>query len=620
MSSPNGKKSGTKSMGGMGTMGRGKGPVVKAKNFKGTMKTLLKHLSEYKFYILLVIIFAIGSTVFSIVGPKILGNATTEIFNGLVSKLTGGSGIDFSKIRNILTKLIAIYFISMIFSFMQGYIMSGISQKLTYELRKEMAEKLNRMPMNYFDTRTHGEVLSRITNDIDTLNQSLNQSMTQIITAISTIIGITVMMFTINIIMTFAVLCILPVALIFIGIVVKSSQKYFMAQQEYLGHVNGQVEEVYGGHNIVKVFNGEDEAVKEFSKDNDILYNSAWKSQFLSGLMQPIMMFIGNLSYVVVAIFGGYYAIRGTITVGDIQSFIQYTRSFIQPISQVAQVSNMLQAIAASSERIFEFLDEEEEELYAKNPVSIEGLKGNVKFEHVKFGYNPDKIIINDFSVNVEKGEKVAIVGPTGAGKTTIIKLLMRFYDINKGKILIDGYNIKDFNRGDLRKLFGMVLQETWLFNGTIKENIKYGKLEATDEEVKKAAESAEVDEFVESFSEGYDMVVNEEVTNISQGQKQLLTIARAILKDPKILILDEATSSVDTRTEQKIQKAMDRLMEGRTSFIIAHRLSTIKNADIILVLKDGDVIEQGNHEELMKLNGFYTNLYNSQFEKTSGN
>ena len=620
MSSPNGKKSGTKSMGGMGTMGRGKGPVVKAKNFKGTMKTLLKHLSEYKFYILLVIIFAIGSTVFSIVGPKILGNATTEIFNGLVSKLTGGSGIDFSNIRNILTKLIAIYFISMIFSFMQGYIMSGISQKLTYELRKEMAEKLNRMPMNYFDTRTHGEVLSRITNDIDTLNQSLNQSMTQIITAISTIIGITVMMFTINIIMTFAVLCILPVALIFIGIVVKSSQKYFMAQQEYLGHVNGQVEEVYGGHNIVKVFNGEDEAVKEFSKDNDILYNSAWKSQFLSGLMQPIMMFIGNLSYVVVAIFGGYYAIRGTITVGDIQSFIQYTRSFIQPISQVAQVSNMLQAIAASSERIFEFLDEEEEELYAKNPVSIEGLKGNVKFEHVKFGYNPDKIIINDFSVNVEKGEKVAIVGPTGAGKTTIIKLLMRFYDINKGKILIDGYNIKDFNRGDLRKLFGMVLQETWLFNGTIKENIKYGKLEATDEEVKKAAESAEVDEFVESFSEGYDMVVNEEVTNISQGQKQLLTIARAILKDPKILILDEATSSVDTRTEQKIQKAMDRLMEGRTSFIIAHRLSTIKNADIILVLKDGDVIEQGNHEELMKLNGFYTNLYNSQFEKTNGN
>lgn len=620
MSSPNGKKSGTKSMGGMGSMGRGKGPVVKAKNFKGTMKTLLKHLSEYKFYILLVIIFAIGSTVFSIVGPKILGNATTEIFNGLVSKLTGGSGIDFSKIRNILTKLIAIYFISMIFSFMQGYIMSGISQKLTYELRKEMAEKLNRMPMNYFDTRTHGEVLSRITNDIDTLNQSLNQSMTQIITAISTIIGITVMMFTINIIMTFAVLCILPVALIFIGIVVKSSQKYFMAQQEYLGHVNGQVEEVYGGHNIIKVFNGEDEAVKEFSKDNDILYNSAWKSQFLSGLMQPIMMFIGNLSYVVVAIFGGYYAIRGTITVGDIQSFIQYTRSFIQPISQVAQVSNMLQAIAASSERIFEFLDEEEEELYAKNPVSIEGLKGNVKFEHVKFGYNPDKIIINDFSVNVEKGEKVAIVGPTGAGKTTIIKLLMRFYDINKGKILIDGYNIKDFNRGDLRKLFGMVLQETWLFNGTIKENIKYGKLEATDEEVKKAAESAEVDEFVESFSEGYDMVVNEEVTNISQGQKQLLTIARAILKDPKILILDEATSSVDTRTEQKIQKAMDRLMEGRTSFIIAHRLSTIKNADIILVLKDGDVIEQGNHEELMKLNGFYTNLYNSQFEKTSGN
>lgn len=618
MSSPNEKKSVTRPVGGMGPMGRGKGPVVKAKNFKGTMKTLLKHLSKYKFSILLVIIFAIGSTVFSIVGPKILGNATTEIFNGLVSKLTGGTGIDFSKIGRILTRLIAIYFISMIFSFMQGYIMSGVSQKLTYELRKEMAEKINRMPMNYFDTRTHGEVLSRITNDIDTLNQSLNQSMTQIITSISTIIGITIMMFTINIVMTIAVLCVLPIAFIFISIVVKSSQKYFISQQEYLGHVNGQVEEVYGGHNIVKVFNGEDEAIEEFSKDNDILYNSAWKSQFLSGLMQPIMMFIGNLSYVIVAIFGGYYAIRGTITVGDIQSFIQYTRSFIQPISQVAQVSNMLQAIAASSERVFEFLDEEEEELYAENPVSIEGLTGNVKFEHVKFGYSPNKIIINDFSINVKEGEKVAIVGPTGAGKTTLIKLLMRFYDINKGKILIDGHNIKDFNRGELRKLFGMVLQETWLFNGTIKENIKYGKLDATDKEVKNAAESAEVDEFVESFSEGYDMIVNEEVNNISQGQKQLLTIARAILKDPKILILDEATSSVDTRTEQKIQKAMDRLMEGRTSFIIAHRLSTIKNADIILVLKDGDVIEQGNHEELMKLNGFYTNLYNSQFEKTS--
>lgn len=602
-------------MGGMMTMGRGKGSVVKAKNFKGTMKTLLKHLNKYKFSIFFVIIFAIGSTVFSIVGPKILGNATTEIFNGLLSKLSGGSGIDFYKIGRILTTLIVIYFISTVFSFIQGYIMTSISQKLTYKLRKEMAEKINRMPMNYFDTRTHGEVLSRITNDIDTLNQSLNQSMTQLITSISTIIGITVMMFSINVIMTIAVLCILPLAFIFIGIVVKSSQKYFKAQQEYLGHVNGQVEEIYGGHNIVKVFNGEKEAIEEFSKDNDILYNSAWKSQFLSGLMQPIMMFIGNLGYVAVAILGGYYAIRGSITVGDIQSFIQYTRNFIQPISQVAQVSNMLQAIAASSERVFEFLDEEEEDIYAENPISIEGIKGKVEFEHVKFGYNPDKIIINDFSINVREGEKVAIVGPTGAGKTTLIKLLMRFYDINSGKILIDGHNIKDFNRGDLRKLFGMVLQETWLFNGTIKENIKYGKFDATDEEMKKAAESAEVSEFIESFSEGYDMVINEEVTNISQGQKQLLTIARAILKDPKILILDEATSSVDTRTEQKIQKAMDRLMEGRTSFIIAHRLSTIKNADIILVLKDGDIIEQGNHEELMKLNGFYKDLYNSQFE-----
>lgn len=613
MSSPNKRRTGP--MGGMGPMGRGRGPVVKAKNFRGTMKTLLKYLGEYKLSILLVMIFAIGSTVFSIVGPKILGKATTEIFNGLINKISGGSGIDFTKIRTILVRLIIIYFISMIFSFMQGYIMTGISQKLTYKLRREMAEKINRMPMNYFDTRTHGEVLSRITNDIDTLNQSLNQSMTQIITSISTIIGITVMMFTINIVMTLAVLCILPLAFLFIRIVVKSSQKYFKSQQEYLGHVNGQVEEIYGGHNIVKVFNGEKEAIEEFSKDNDILYNSAWKSQFLSGLMQPIMMFIGNLGYVAVAILGGYYAIRGTITVGDIQSFIQYTRSFIQPISQVAQVSNMLQAIAASSERVFEFLDEEEEDIYAENPISIEGIKGKVEFEHVKFGYNPDKIIINDFSINVREGEKVAIVGPTGAGKTTLIKLLMRFYDINSGKILIDGHNIKDFNRGDLRKLFGMVLQETWLFNGTIKENIKYGKFDATDEEMKKAAESAEVSEFIESFSEGYDMVINEEVTNISQGQKQLLTIARAILKDPKILILDEATSSVDTRTEQKIQKAMDNLMEGRTSFIIAHRLSTIRNADIILVLKDGDVIEHGNHEELMKLNGFYTDLYNSQFE-----
>lgn len=621
MSSPsgNGRRAGGP-MGGMGPMGHGKGPVVKAKNFKGTMKTLLKHLSIYKFSIFLVIIFAIGSTVFSIVGPKILGNATTEIFNGIISKLTGGSGIDFSKIGRILTTLIVIYFISTIFSFIQGYIMTGVSQKLTYELRKEMAEKINRMPMNYFDTRTHGEVLSRITNDIDTLSQSLNQSMTQIITSISTIIGITVMMFSINVMMTIAVLCILPLSFVFIGIVVKASQKYFKSQQEYLGHVNGQVEEIYGGHNIVKVFNGEKEAVEEFSKDNDILYNSAWKSQFLSGLMQPIMMFIGNLGYVAVAILGGYYAIRGIITVGDIQSFIQYTRSFIQPISQIAQVSNMLQAIAASSERVFEFLDEEEEEIYVDNPVSIEGLKGKVKFEHVKFGYNPDKIIINNFSIDVKEGEKVAIVGPTGAGKTTLIKLLMRFYDINSGKILIDGHNIKDFNRGELRKLFGMVLQETWLFNGSIKENLKYGKLNATDEEMIEAAKSAEVDEFVEAFSEGYDMVVNEEVTNISQGQKQLLTIARAILKDPKILILDEATSSVDTRTEQKIQKAMDNLMEGRTSFIIAHRLSTIRNADIILVLKDGDVIEQGNHEQLMKLNGFYTNLYNSQFEKSGSN
>ncbi|MCQ2012796.1 ABC transporter ATP-binding protein [Clostridium butyricum] len=607
-------------MGGMGQMRGMGGGKVKAKNFKGSMKKLFNYLFKYKFSVILVILFAIGSTAFSIIGPKILGNATTEIFNGIMSKLSGGSGIDFTKISRILITLLVIYLISAVFSFIQGFIMTGVSQKLTYRLRKEMIEKIDRMPMNYFDRRTHGEVLSRITNDIDTLNQSLNQSMTQIITSITTIIGIVFMMCTINVIMTCTIVLIVPISLIFITFIAKKSQKYFKEQQDYLGHVNGQVEEIYGGHNIVKVFNGEEDAINRFNTDNETLYKSAWKSQFLSGLMQPIMMFISNIGYVAVAILGGFFAIQNKISVGDIQSFIQYTRSFTQPLAQIAQISNMLQSIAASSERVFEFLEEEEEVQFADNPESIENIEGNVEFRNVKFGYYPDKTIINNFSLKVNEGKKVAIVGPTGAGKSTIIKILMRFYDINNGDILIDGKSIYNFNRRDLRKLFGMVLQETWLFNGSIKENIRYGNLDASDEEVHNAAESAEADEFISTFHEGYDMILNEEVSNVSQGQKQLLTIARAILKDPKILILDEATSSVDTRTELKIQKAMDTLMEGRTSFIIAHRLSTIKNADIILVLKDGDIIEQGNHEELMAMNGFYTNLYNSQFEKTAAN
>ena len=605
-------------MAGMGPMGGMKGGTVKAKNFKGSMRKLLKYLLVYKFSIILVVIFAIGSTVFSIVGPKILGNATTEIFNGILSKLSGGSGIDFLKIGRILMTLLSIYFISSILSFIQGFIMTGVSQKLTYRLRKEMIEKIDRMPMNYFDRRTHGEVLSRITNDIDTLNQSLNQSMTQVITSVATIVGIVYMMSTINIVMTGFIVLIVPISLLFITFIAKKSQKYFKEQQDYLGHVNGQVEEVYGGYNIVKVFNGEDDAIEKFNGDNEILYKSAWKSQFLSGLIQPIMVFISNIGYVAIAILGGFFAINNKISVGDIQSFIQYTRSFTQPLTQIAQISNMLQSIAASSERVFEFLEEDEEEQFVDNPESIENIEGNVEFKNVKFGYYSDKIIINDFSLKVAEGKKVAIVGPTGAGKTTIIKLLMRFYDIDKGDILIDGKSIYNFNRRDLRKLFGMVLQETWLFNGTIKENIRYGNLKANDEQVYEAAKSADAAEFIETFHEGYDLVLNEEVSNVSQGQKQLLTIARAILKDPKILILDEATSSVDTRTELKIQKAMDNLMEGRTSFIIAHRLSTIRNADIILVLKDGDIIEQGNHEQLMAMNGFYTNLYNSQFEKTA--
>ena len=592
----------------------GMGAGEKAKDFKGTIKKLMKYLSEYKIGLIFVLLFAIGSTIFNIAGPKILGKATTEIFTGLVGKVSGSSGIDFEKIAHILIFLMCLYVTSAIFSFIQGYIMTGVSQKLTYRLRKEISEKINRMPMNYFDTRTHGEVLSRVTNDIDTLSQSLNQSATQIITSFTTIIGVLIMMLSISPLMTLVALLILPISLGLISTIVKRSQRHFKNQQEYLGHVNGQVEEVYGGHNIVKAFNKEADVIKEFDETNEILYQSAWKSQFFSGMMMPIMQFVGNLGYVAVAILGGYLAIKKTIEVGDIQSFIQYVRNFTQPITQVAQVANMLQSTAAASERVFEFLEEEEEDQFAQNPVSVEGLEGNVEFDHVHFGYNADKIIINDFSAKVKQGQKIAIVGPTGAGKTTMIKLLMRFYDVNSGAILIDGHNLKDFNRGELRQMFGMVLQDTWLFHGSIKENIRYGKLDATDEEVIEAAKAAHVHRFVQTLPNGYDMELNEEASNVSQGQKQLLTIARAILADPKILILDEATSSVDTRTEVRIQKAMDNLMRGRTSFIIAHRLSTIRDADLILVMKDGNIIEQGNHQELMSQNGFYADLYNSQF------
>lgn len=604
---------------GGGHMGGAMRGGEKAKDFKGTMKNLMKYLNPFKWGMLLVIIFAIGSAAFSIVGPKILGKATNKIFDGLMAKLTGatGAGIDFAYIGKVLLFLLGLYLLSALFSFIQGFVMSGISQKVSYNLRKEISEKINRMPLKYFDSKTHGEVLSRVTNDVDSVSQNLNQSMTQVITSITTLIGVLIMMFSISWIMTLAALLILPISMIFISLVVKKSQKYFKSQQEYLGHVNGQVEEVYGGHNIVKAFNGEEDAIEEFDRINNTLYGSAWKSQFLSGMMMPIMTFIGNLGYVMVSILGGWLAIKKTIGVGDILSFIQYIRSFTQPIAQTAQVANLLQSTAAAAERVFEFLHEEEEEQFAENPASIENIKGQVTFENVSFGYNKDKTIINNFNANIKQGQKVAIVGPTGAGKTTMVKLLMRFYDVNSGEILIDGHNIKDFNRDELRNLFGMVLQETWLFNGSIMENIRYGKLESTDEEVIKAAKAAHVDHFVKTLPDGYNMELNEEASNVSQGQKQLLTIARAILSDPKILILDEATSSVDTRTEVLIQKAMENLMEGRTSFIIAHRLSTIRDADLILVMKDGDIIEQGNHEELLKANGFYATLYNSQFENS---
>ncbi|MEG2984580.1 MAG: ABC transporter ATP-binding protein [Peptostreptococcaceae bacterium] len=603
--------------GGKGPMGAMAG-TEKAKDFKGTMKKLFDYLKPYRLSIAIVIIFAIGSSAFSIVGPKILGNATTEIFEGLIRKISGdgNGGIDFTYIGKVLTGLLALYVVSALFSYVQSFITSGISQKVSYRLRKEISEKINRMPLSYFDKRTHGEVLSRITNDIDTLSQNLNQTMTQIITSVTTIIGVLIMMLSISWQMTIVSLLVLPLSMIIISLIVKKSQKHFKSQQEYLGHVNGQVEEIYGGHNIVKAFNGEADAVDEFNQLNDQLYNSAWKSQFLSGMMMPMMTFIGNIGYVLVSILGGYFTIKKTIEVGDILSFIQYVRSFNQPIAQTAQVANIMQSMAAAAERAFEFLDEDEEVQVSEHPVSVENIEGNVYFENVNFGYSEDKIIINDFTTNIKAGQKVAIVGPTGAGKTTIVKLLMRFYDVNKGAILIDGHNINDFNRSDLRSLFGMVLQDTWLFNGSIMENIRYSKLNASDEEVIAAAKAAHVDNFVKTLPDGYNMQLNEEASNVSQGQKQLLTIARAILADPKILILDEATSSVDTRTEVLIQKAMENLMKGRTSFIIAHRLSTIKDADLILVMKDGDIVEQGSHEELLKDGGFYASLYNSQFEE----
>lgn len=601
--------------------GGGHGPmakVEKAKDFKGTIKKLAAYIGSYKLPMILVVIFAIASTVFNIWGPKILSSAITELFNGLIKKYQGTGGIDFTKIGGILLFMLGLYVVAALFGIFQGWIMSTISQKITYRMRKEISEKINRMPMNYFESRTTGEVLSRITNDVDTLGQSLNQSITQLITSTFTIVGVIIMMLSISVKMTGIAVLIVPISLILIMIVVKNSQKYFKTQQEYLGVINGKVEETIGGYNIVRLFNEEENALKEFKEQNDILFKSAWKSQFLSGLMQPIMNFVGNLGYVAVAIFGGMMAYSGAITVGDIQAFIQYVRNLTQPIAQLAQVSNMLQSMAAAAERVFEFLGEEEEAQFAENPVILDHVEGMVDFEHVNFGYTADRNIINDFSSHVEPGQMVAIVGPTGAGKTTMVKLLMRFYDVNSGAIKIEGHNIKDFNRGDLRKNIGMVLQDTWLFKGTIMENLRYGRLEATDEEVYEAAKAAHVHQFIQTLPGGYNMELNEESSNISQGQKQLLTIARAILAEKPILILDEATSSVDTRTEGLIQEAMNNLMSGRTSFVIAHRLSTIKDADKILYMQDGDIKEQGTHDELLAAGGYYASLYNSQFEEVA--
>ena len=601
-----------------GPMGgpRGAQSVEKAKDFKGTTKKLIKnYLSKYKIGIIVVLVFAIGSTIFSIVGPKILGNATTEIFNGLVGKISGTGGINFGKVGSILLTLLGLYLISALFSFIQSFTMTEIAQKITYKMRNDLSAKINKLPMNYFDKKTNGEVLSVITNDIDTLSMNLNQSVTQVITSICILIGILIMMLSISWQMTLISIIVMPIGAFLVKIIVGKSQKYFKMQQDYLGHVNGQVEEVFSGLTVVKAFNGEDEAKEEFEKANMQLCKSAWKSQFLSGLMHPIMNFISNIGYVGVAMAGGYLAINGTITVGNIQSFIQYNKQFTQPINQIAQVSSMLQAMIAAAERVFEFLEEDEEVETNKEGLTTEGLKGNIKFDHVKFGYNPDNIIIKDFNADVHEGQKIAIVGPTGAGKSTMVKLLMRFYDVTDGAILLDGHNIKDFKRGDLRQMFGMVLQDTWLFEGTVKDNIKYGREDATDDEVIQAAKAAHVHHFIKTLPNGYNSILSDDTSGVSAGQKQLLTIARVILADPKILILDEATSSIDTRTEIEIQKAMDNLMKGRTSFIIAHRLSTIKNADLILVMDHGDIVEQGTHEELLAKGGFYEKLYNSQFE-----
>ncbi|MCI6021314.1 MAG: ABC transporter ATP-binding protein/permease [[Bacteroides] pectinophilus] len=595
-------------------------PPQKSKNFKGSIKKLMSYIGRFKIQIFLVMLFAAASTVFSVMGPKILGKATTGLAEGLMAKIQGTGGIDFEYIGRILVFVLAIYAISAIFNFAQGMLMTGVTQKVCYQLRRDISQKINRMPMKYFESRTYGEVLSRITNDVDTLGQGLNQSITQIITSTATLIGVLIMMLSISPLMTLIALVILPISGALVSFTVKKSQRFFIKQQEYLGHINGQVEETFGGQNVIKLFNKEQETLDEFNRTNKILYDSAWKSQFFSGMMQPIMMFVGNLGYAGVALSGGILAAKGRITVGDIQAFIQYVKNFTQPIQQIAQVINQVQSMAAAAERVFEFLGEEEEDQFAANPVDISShvIEGAVEFEHVKFGYNPDNVIIHDFSADIRPGQKVAIVGPTGAGKTTMVKLLMRFYDVNSGKIMLDGHNVKDYNRRDLRSAFGMVLQDTWLFKGTIMENVRYGRLDATDEEVIAACKAAHADKFIRTLPGGYNMELNEDASNVSQGQKQLLTIARAILADNRVIILDEATSSVDTRTEEQIQNAMDNLMKGRTSFIIAHRLSTIRNADIILVMRDGDIVEQGNHDELIAKNGFYAQLYNSQFENVS--
>lgn len=605
-------------MRGPGGPGGPGGTGEQAKDFKGTIRKLLKYIGSYRIGVIAVLVFAIGSTIFSITGPKILSRAITTLYEGLVASVSGTGSIDFTKIGQILLFLLGVYIISAVLSFVQGWIMTGISQKLCFRMRREISEKINRMPLKYFESRTVGEVLSRITNDIDTLGQSLNQSITQMITSITTIIGVVIMMLTISPLMTLIAFVILPVSMIFVLVVVKISQKYFRAQQKYLGEVNGQIEETFSGHNVVRVFNQEQKTLQAFDETNDKLYESAWKSQFLSGLMQPIMNFVGNLGYVGVAVAGSMLAVAGVITVGDIQAFIQYVRNFTQPISQLAQVSNMLQSMAAAAERVFEFLEEEEEDQTVEHPVSIEHIRGEVQFDHVRFGYDPAKPVIHDFTCHVEPGQMVAIVGPTGAGKTTMVKLLMRFYDVDSGSIQLDGHNVRNFNRSELREGFGMVLQDTWLFKGTIMENIRYGRLDATDEEVIAAAKAAHADSFIRTLPGGYQMELNEEISNVSQGQKQLLTIARAILADNPVMILDEATSSVDTRTETLIQSAMNRLMEGRTSFVIAHRLSTIREADVILVMRDGDIVEQGTHHELLAKGGFYAELYNSQFDDAS--